>query len=213
MRPVLYSYFRSSCSYRVRIALNLKKIDYEYRPVPLLLQKQKEKDYLFLNPKGEVPCFIDHDFVISQSMAIIHYLDKKVPKPSLFPEDAKMTALCLQICEVIGSGIQPLQNIGVLSHLTQEFSLSPTQKNNWIVHWISEGFKALEKMLSKCSGTYCIGENLSVADLFLIPQVYNAKRFNVDMKDFTNICKIETHCLNLAAFKNASPANSPDAPR
>ena len=211
MRPVLYSYFRSSCSYRVRIALYLKDIDFEYRAVPLLEKKQKQQDYLSLNPKGEVPCLIDGDHIISQSMAIIHYLDKKVPTPPLFPESPKALAFCLQLCEVIGSGIQPLQNIGVLSHLTKEFSISPTQKNDWIVHWIFEGFEALEKMLAKSRGPYCLGETICAADLFLIPQVYNAKRFHVKMEGFTNICKIEANCLKHQAFLKASPANSPDA--
>ena len=212
MRPILYSYFRSSCSYRVRIALNLKNIDYEYKAVPLLLNKQKEAEYLLLNPKGEVPCLIDKDHTISQSMAIITYLDKKIPSPPLFPENPQMLAQCLQICEIIGSGIQPLQNIGVLSYLEKEYSIKPTQKNNWIVHWISQGFIALEKILAKSSGDYCLGTTLSTADLFLIPQIYNARRFNVNMKDFPNITRIESHCLNHPSFLKASPANSPDAP-
>ena len=134
-------------------------------------------------------------------MAIIHYLDKKIPTPALFPKSPEDLALCIQLCEMIGSGIQPLQNIGVLSHLTKEFSISPEQKNDWIVHWISTGFDALEKILQKSSGTYCIGEAITAADLFLIPQIYNAKRFHVKMDNFSNICKIESQLPSTRSFQ------------
>ncbi|MCY4524367.1 MAG: maleylacetoacetate isomerase [Halobacteriovoraceae bacterium] len=212
MRPVLYSYFRSSCSYRVRIALYLKNIDFTYKAIPLLEQKQKTREYLSLNPKGEVPCLIDGDLAISQSMAIIQYLDKKTPHPPLFPGQAENLALCLQLCELVGTGIQPLQNIGVLAYLTKEYSLTPTQKNNWITHWIFNGFVALEKVLQKSAGTHCVRDNITAADLFLIPQIYNARRFNVKMDDFKNILRVEKNCLGHPAFIQASPANSPDSP-
>jgi len=211
MKPILYSYYRSSCSYRVRIALYLKNIDFEYRPIHLVKEggEQNKANYKDLNPRGEVPYLIDGDSRLSQSMAILLYLDKKHPDPALFPKEK---AKCIELCEMINTGIQPIQNLKVLQYIAKEFGADDAAKAKWCKHWITQGFEALEKALSKVSGKYSIGDALTAADLFLIPQVYNAHRFKVAMKSFPLIQSIHQNCIELEAFKRAEPSTQPDAP-
>ncbi|KAJ6711183.1 MALEYLACETOACETATE ISOMERASE [Salix purpurea] len=190
----LYSYWRSSCSQRVRIALNLKGLDYEYIPVNLLKGEQKNPDFLKLNPLGYVPALVDGEIVIADSFAILMYLEEKYPQHPLLPSDLQKKALNHQASNVVCSNIQPLQNIAVLSH-------------------INKGFAALEKLLKDCAGKYATGDEVSMADLFIEPQILGAiKRFNIDMTQFPLLSRLHEAYSELPAFQNAMPENQPDAP-
>lgn len=211
MTPItLYSYFRSSASYRVRIALNLKNIPFEYKAVHLVKDggQQLFDDFKALNPMAQIPCLKTSEGVfINQSMAILTYLDEIAPNPQLFPQESLKKAHVIEVCEIINSGIHPVQNLKVLKFVTQEQKF---EKAEWAHYWIQEGFFGLEKRLSSISGDYCFGNVLTAADLFLVPQVYNARRFNVDLQQFPIIQKIEANCLKLEAFQKASPETQPD---
>ncbi len=211
----LYNYFRSSASYRVRIALNLKGLSFVYRPVHLIKDggEQNQKPYREVNPAGEVPTLIDDGFVISQSMAIIFYLDDKYPEPRLIPVEPKAKAKVIQLCEAVNAGMQPLQNLKVLQELESRFGVDQGGKDAWVQRWVTAGFESMEKALEKTSGTYCFSDHITAADCFLIPQVFTAKRFNVDMSNYPNISRINETCLNLDAFKKAHPMNQPDTPQ
>lgn len=211
----LYSYFRSSSSYRVRIALNYKQIPYEYIPVHLLDQggHQNKLEYLKINPKQEVPTLVHNGNFISQSVAIIEYLDELKPENKLFPDDLIAKAEVRQICEIINSGIQPLQNLRILKKLINDFGISEGQKIKWIKDVISSGLAALEINLTKTSGTFCIANHITAADLFLIPQIYNAERYEMDMRPYPNIMKVNTNCMKIESFRKAHPDFQPDAPK
>lgn len=210
---ILYSYFRSSAAYRVRIALHLKKIPFEYRPVHLVKDggQHNKDEYKKLNPMGQVPCLVDGDLALSQSMAILMYLDRNHPSPRLFPEDAKELAKVIQVCEIVNSGIHPIQNLRVMQYLDEKFAIGADGKAAWAAHWIRAGFEGLEKTLEKYSGAFSVGDTLSAADLFIVPQVFNAHRFKVDMKPFPRLSKIEKKCLEIEAFQQAVPDRQPDS--
>ena len=211
---ILYSYYRSSCSYRVRIAMNLLGLSYEYRPIHLVREggEQLKNDYLALNPKGEVPLLIHGKTKMTQSMAIINYLDQLSQNHSLFPQDPTSKAKTIELCEIINSGIQPIQNLKVMKTLVKQFKVSDEQKKQWSQFFITEGFKALEYQLTKTGERFCSGDQPSAADCFLVPQVYNAHRFSVDMSLFPQIDRINQQCLKLPAFIQASPEKQIDAP-
>jgi len=204
-KPVLYSYFRSSCSWRVRIALAFKGIDYEYKPVNLLKGEQLSEDYKKLNPTAEVPTFVDKGHVLTHSFAILEYLEETVPDPPLLPKDVVVKAKVRAIVDTIVAGIQPLQNMKVLKHVGDASSL-------WAKHWIESGFKSLEVILRQTHGKYCVGDNVTLADVCLVPQLYNANRFNVDMSLFPLISEITSRLNNLDAFKDSRPEKQPDCP-
>lgn len=210
----LYSYFRSSASYRVRIALHLKNIEFEYVPIHLLNRggEHLAEAYKQLNPMAQVPTFVHNGKAIAQSMAILQYIDQIWPQPSLFPEDPFKKALVLQISEAVNSGIHPVQNLSVLNYLTQELNLSDDQKKGWAKHWIQTGFEKLERLVATTAGNFALGSLLTAADLFIVPQVYNARRFGVDMESFPHLSRLESNCLNLEAFERAHPDNQPDTP-
>jgi len=215
MKPTLYSYWRSSCSYRVRIALNFKEVEYEYRPVHLVNDggEHKKSEFTELNPKQEVPFFIHGSHSLSQSMAILQYIDDQWPQPELFPKDAKLKSQCLQLCEIINSGIQPIQNLKVMSVIGKRYNADEKEKASWSRYWIVEGFKALEKELEKTSGHFSIKDTVTVADLFLVPQCYNAKRFKIDLEnEYPKIFKVYKNCFELEEFRRALPEVQPDAP-
>lgn len=223
MRPILYSYFRSSCSWRVRISLHLKKIDFEYRPIHLVKGggQQLSSDYLALNPKGEVPYFIDGQTQLSESMAILFWLEDQYlqinQSPRLLPNHPIKKYQCLQLCEVINSGIQPLQNLKVLKMLEEGFQFTAEQKNQWAKHWITTGLHQLEQMIIKMADVkslnsinFALGNELSLVDLLIVPQLYNARRFEVKLEANPVLLQIENSCQKLEAFIKASPENQMD---
>ena len=210
----LYSYFRSSSAYRVRIALELKGLGYEYCAVHLVKDggEQHLPDYRQINPARQLPT-LDHDGqLISQSMAILGYLDDLWPTPALFPSQPFEKAQVTQLCELINSGIQPIQNLSVLQEIEKRYQADQTEKADWARHWISEGFVALEKKLEETAGAYSFGSQPTAADCYLVPQMYNARRFKVNLDPFPLISRVEENCLKLDAFQKAEPSAQPDAP-
>lgn len=208
----LYSYFRSSCSYRVRIALNLKGIPYIIVPIHLLKNggEQNTNTYKKLNPSGQVPALVDNDVLIGQSMAILEYLEETFQGPRLLPDKPSDRAVVRQMCEIINSGMQPLQNLSVSQYFTDTLQLENQEKQMWFEFWLKKGFQSLETLLDKHAKTYCFGDQLSLADCLLVPQVYNAKRFKIDMKPFEKVMEINDRCLTLTDFIKASPEKQPD---
>ncbi|XP_063146231.1 maleylacetoacetate isomerase isoform X2 [Candoia aspera] len=206
-KPVLYTYFRSSCSWRVRIALALKGIAYEQVSINLVKDggQQMTSDFQKVNPMQQVPVIKIDGITLSQSLAIIEYLEDTQPLPRLLPQDPKKRALVRMISNLIASGIQPLQNLEVLQQMGEK-------KLGWAPHIISRGFKALEQILQETAGRYCVGDEVTMADLCLVPQVYNAERFKVDMTPYPIIRRINKALLELEAFQNSHPTRQPDAP-
>jgi len=200
----LYEYFRSSCSYRLRIALNIKGIKAEHFQINLLDGEQKTDEYKAINPQGTVPTLIDGDIAIHQSLAALEYLEETHPTPPLLPKNADARAKVRSIALAISCNIQPLNNIGVLSYLKDEMGLSDEQKMQWYKHWIDKGLTSIESMLND-SGQYCYQDYVTMADICLIPQVYNALRFECDTSNFPKIISIYNECLKLPAFDEAQP--------
>lgn len=204
----LYDYFRSSAAYRVRIALNLKEIDYESIPVNLVDGEQRSEKYLSeQNPQGLVPSFItENGTVITQSLAILDYLEQTYPTPALLPKDPNERAQVLSVAHTIASDIHPIDNLRIMHYLVDEFDVSETQKMDWYHHWIHLGFTALEAKLSKDRfGKFCFGDTPTLADVCLVPQVYNANRFNLDMSAYPTLVAINAYCNELDAFIKAKP--------
>lgn len=213
----LYSYYRSSCSYRARIALRFKGLEYEYIPVHLVRNggEQHRPEYAALNPQELVPTFIDGDFVLTQSMAIMEYLEEKYPKPSLMPKDAEQRAYVRQISLIQVADIHPINNLKVLNHLSTELQVTQQQKTEWYHKWIRQGFEATEKLLERSpfrTGPYVCGDQVTLADMCLVPQVYNARRYELPLDNYPIITQIEQNCLKLDCFADASPENQPDTP-
>lgn len=208
----LYNYFRSSASYRVRIALHLKKIDFEYIPVHLVKNggEQHQPEYKKLNPQSQVPSLVHNGKVIAQSMAIIQYLEDLFPSPRLFPKDLKEKAYVLQVCEAVNSGIQPLQNLSVLTELEKKFGADQKQKEEWIHVWMKRGFDALEALLSQNAGKFCLGNEVTAADCFLVPQIFAAQRFKFDASGYKKINEVNKNCLALPEFQKAEPSKQMD---
>jgi maleylacetoacetate isomerase len=210
---VLYSYFRSSAAYRVRIALNLKNIDYRIRPIHLLKNggEQFAPDYLALNPQGRVPVLVVHDQIMTQSAAIIEYLEEVYLEPPLLPSSALGRAYVRSLAQLIACDIHPLNNLRVLNYLKENQRLE--DKSGWYRHWVREGFGALEKLLMNGGkkGRFCFGDTPGMADAFLVPQVYNGLRFDCGIDDFPLISDIYWNCMQERAFIEAAPENQPDA--
>ncbi len=211
----LYTYWRSSSAYRVRIALNLKGLDYESVPVHLVRDggEQHGPEYKVLNPLGLVPTLVDKDQVVIESLAIIEYLEERFPEPALLPNSAAERARVRSMALSIACEIQPLNNSGVLRFLTSQLGVSEKGKLDWIRQWIARGFGALEHLLTRSTGTgvYCHGNTPTVADACLVPQVYNAVRFDVDLGPYPTLMGIHDRCQQLNAFIRAAPENQPDA--
>jgi maleylacetoacetate isomerase len=212
----LYSFWRSSAAYRVRIALNLKGLPYEIVAVNLSKNggEQHDSEFHGLNPQELIPVLIDGERIIRQSLAIIEYLEETYAGPRLLPVTARERARARGLAQLIACDIHPLNNLRVLQYLEREFNTPQVERERWIRHWISEGFKALEELLTTnpSTGAYCEGDTPSVADLCLVPQTYNALRFSVDLAPFPTIRRIYEQCLTLEAFDNARPEKQPDAP-
>lgn len=212
---ILHNYFRSSAAYRVRIAMNLKGIDYAYASVHLTRDggMQFREPYASLNPQQLVPLLDDQGFRLSQSLAIIEYLDDKFPERPLLPASIEGRARVRQIALAISCDIHPLQNLRVLKYLTGPLALSEDQKTTWIRHWLSLGLEALEAELanSPTRGMFCFGDTPTMADCALVPQMFSATRFGVDLEAFPTLRAIHTACEALNPVAAAHPARQPDS--
>jgi len=210
----LYTYFRSSAAYRVRIALNLKGVDYEAVPVHLVRDggQQKKPEYLALNPQGLVPALEVDGKVLTQSLAIIEYLDETHPNPPLLPADPLGRARVRAIAQAIACDIHPVNNLRVLQYLGNRLGQDQAAKDEWYRHWVQTGLQAVESLLAgdAATGSFCHGDQPGLADCCLVPQVFNAKRFNCDLSALPTIMAITQRCESLAAFSLAAPANQPD---
>lgn len=209
---VLYNYFRSSTSYRVRLALHLKGIDFEYRPINLLKAEQHSSAYRHINPLGGVPTLVHDDKVIPESFAIIEYLDEVFPKQPLLPSDPYIRARIRQVCEVMNSFMHPMGNLKTLQYLEKHNGYDQDQKEKWVQHWAEQGLETLELTLKDFAGLYCFGNTITMADLFLIPQILTCQRFKVDLSKYPTLLKINENCLSLEAFKKAHPFKQVDTP-
>lgn len=207
----LYSYFRSSAAYRVRIALNLKNIDHELVGVNLLKSEQLGAAYLDKNPQGLLPALETADGVLGQSLAILEYLEESYPNtaPLLFG-NAWQKAQIRNLSYAIACDIHPLDNLRVLKYLSNELGVDDDAKNTWYRHWVEVGFEKVEQLLDS-NNAFCVGEQPSLADVCLVPQVFNAIRFNVNMAAYPKIAAIYERCNKLDAFIDAAPQNQPDA--
>jgi len=210
---ILYDYYRSSAAYRVRIALQLKQLAYEKREVHLVRDggQQHHGAYTALNPQQLVPTLVDDDFTLTQSLAIIEYLDEVYPDPiKLMPKDTKLRAEVRALAQLVVCDIHPLNNLRVLQYLQQDLQQSDEVKQQWYQHWILLGLQAFEVMLMQIDAHahYCFGQQPTLADVCLIPQLYNARRYHCRLDDFPVICRIEAHCLSQSAFIQAQPTAS-----
>ena len=210
----LYSYWRSSCSWRVRLALNLKGLAYEYVPVHLVKDggEQHTEAYRALNPMRTVPTLelteggkVRH---LSQSMAILEYLEERFPSPALLPADPYLRARARMLSELVNSGIQPLQNLSVLQRIKGELK---ADDRAWSAYWIERGLTAFQAAVQETAGTYCLGDSVSFADICLVPQLYGARRFGVDLAPHALLTRIEAACARLPAFQAAQADRQPDA--
>ncbi|RMH93348.1 maleylacetoacetate isomerase [Lysobacter pythonis] len=211
----LYSYWRSSAAYRVRIGLNLKQIPCSIAPVHLLRGggEQHGEAYRTMNPQQLVPTLVHGRRRITQSLAILEYLDEIHPEPALLPVDAGGRARVRALSMLVACDIHPLNNLRVLRYLKYEVGMEQPAGDAWMRHWMHEGFAAMEAMLAASSetGAFCHGDAPTIADCCLVPQLYNARRFDVDLAPYPLLTHIEANCLALPAFKTARPENQPDA--
>ena len=211
----LYNYFRSSTSFRTRIALNLKGLDYSYKPVHLINNggEQNSPEFRSLNPMGGVPTLIHDGHVISQSFAIIEYLDEAFKQGlQLFPGDSLKKAKIREFCQIINADIHSYGNLKTLQYLQKNFKATDAEKNQWIKDFFTSGLQACEKILETTSGSFCFGDQITAAECFLIPVLFTAQRFNVPLNDFKNSLRINNECLSIEAFKKAHPFRQPDTP-
>ena len=210
----LYGYFRSSTSYRTRIAMNLKQLDYDYIAVNLAQDEQLEATFQAINPQGLVPVLQVDDLWLYQSPAILEWLEEVYPEHPLLPKDAAARMHVRALSAMIGCDIHPLNNRRILQYLRNELDVDEAKVMEWCQRWMSEGFIALEKRLAqdKTRGKFCYGDSPTFADCYLIPQVSSARRFKVDLSTYPNIVAIDAHCRTLKAFTDADPMRQPDAP-
>lgn len=204
-RPILYDYYRSSACYRVRIALNLKGVNYEKRPVNLLESEQKGDSYHVLNPQGLVPMLEIDGQRLTQSMAIITYLDLRFPNQPLIPASATARAHVIAMCQMVVADIHPLNNLRVLKYLKNELGQSQEAIDAWYAHWIREGLPALETIAAPGAGKFLFGDAPTTADVCLVPQLYNARRYNVPLDDYPILLRAEENAKKLEAFAAAAP--------
>jgi maleylacetoacetate isomerase len=208
----LYSFFRSSAAYRVRIALNVKGVDYETVSVDLPASAHHAPEFRALNPQATIPTLEDDGTVLWQSLAIIEYLDTRYPSPRLIPAEPVARARVQALAQVIACEIHPLNNLRVLKYLRGELKLDDAAVNKWYSHWVAEAFGPLETLVSRFGGgRYCFGDSLSLADVCLVPQMYNARRFNCDVSPYPTLVRIAAGLEAEAAFAAAAPERQPGA--
>lgn len=211
----LYGFFRSSAAYRVRIALNLKGLEYETVAVHLTKDggQQFSDAYKALNPTSLIPTLVDGELTVAQSMAILEYLEETYPQPALLPADVAGRARVRALAQTIACDVHPLNNLRVLKYLKQDLGVDEDTKNKWYKHWISVGLGSVEAMLAghSATGRYCHGDQPTMADVLLVPQVFNARRFECDLDAMPTITRIVAACVELEAFARAEPAKQPDA--
>ena len=215
MSTTLYSYWRSTAAYRVRIALNFKDISADLVPIHLVRDggEQHAAAFRALNPQGLVPVLVDGEHTLTQSLAIIEYLEETHPWPPLLPADPAGRARVRSLAGLVACDIHPLNNLRVLRYLTGPAGLDEAARQDWYAHWIAEGFRALEARLDDpATGRFCHGDTPTLADLCLVPQVYNAHRFDCDMAPYPTVRRINEACLDVAAFDAARPERQSDAP-
>lgn len=203
----LYSYWRSSASYRIRIVLECKELEYKYIPIDIVNGQNKSDEFLEENPLGQVPVLVTDEVTLTQSLAIMSYLEAKYPECSLIPKDLKMMGKMWEICEIVNSGIQPFQNLPILNKL----ETLGVNRIEWGQKIITDGFQAIEKILETTAGTYSIGNELSLADACLLPQVYSSRRFQVNLEAFPIIKRVSDTLYQLPSFVRAHPEYQPDA--
>ncbi|MES3038051.1 MAG: maleylacetoacetate isomerase [Bdellovibrionota bacterium] len=216
---VLYNYFRSSTSYRVRIGLHHKKIDFLYYPIHLLKNggEQHSPEYRKISPLGEVPTLV-HTVtptdrrVIGQSLPILEYLEEVFPQNPLLPKDLYLKAKVRQFCENVNAFMHPLGNLKVLQHLEADHGFDQAKKETWVQHWLTQGFTALEHMIKAESKIFALSDEITMADLFLAPQIFTARRFKVDMKKFARVLELEDKYTSIKAFQDAHPSRQMDTP-
>lgn len=203
----LYSYWRSSSAWRVRIALAVKGVAHTIVPVNLLTGAQRDEAYFEVNKMQQVPTLEVGDFRLTQSLAILQYLERQYPEPALVPADLGKAAKMYEICEIINSGIHPLQNLAVLNSIEKLGG----NKDAWAIETMAKGFRALEAILAETAGIYCVGDQLTWADACLLPQVYNARRRNMDLSAYPTIIRLESSLNALETIAPAKPDQQPDA--
>ena len=208
----LYSFFASGTSYRLRIALNLKGLDYSTIAVDLRTEEHLRPDFKAINPQGLVPALVTDDLTLTQSPAIIEWLEERYPTPALLPADPEARARVRALAAVVGCDIHPLNNRRVLVYLREVFACDEAAINAWCARWINDGFAALERMLGQDRERdgFCFGAQPTLADVYLIPQIAGARRFSIDLSPYPDLLEIESRCLALPAFADAAPKRQPD---
>jgi len=208
----LYSYFRSSAAFRVRIALNLKEIDHDYLPVNLLQGEHKSAAYLSINPQGLVPAMeITEGELVAQSVAMLEWLEETYPQPALLPSDPLQRARVRSVVNSIACDIHPICNVSVTNYLKDRHAVNQEGIIHWYTTWMHRGFQAIEQVLAANDSTYSFGEQPGMADICLVPQVYNARRFDISLEGFPNITRVVDTCNELPVFTGAAPEVQPDS--
>ena len=205
----LYTYFRSSAAYRVRIALNLKGVAYDSVSINLLTGEQREEGYRAINPQGRVPSLDIGVATLIQSPAILEYLDECYPEPPLLPVGAVNRAKVRAVASLIGCDIHPLNNSGTIAYLKKRLGHDQATADEWYAHWVREGFDAIERLIEP--GPYAFGSRITLADVYLVPQVFNARRFKIPLDSYPKIAAVDAACAGHKAFQDAAPASQPDA--
>ena len=216
MNMKLYNFFRSGTSHRTRIAMNLKGLDYDYVAVALGKEEHLQAAFQAVNPQGLVPALVlDDNTTLIQSPAILEWLEEEFPQNPLLPTNALARAHVRALAAIVGCDIHPINNRRILQYLRNELQQPEEEVLKWCARWISAGFAAMEEMLAADSqrGDFCYGNTPSMADVYLIPQVESARRFNVDLSPYPNIVAIDAHCAQIKAFADAAPLQQPDAPK
>ena len=206
----LYTYWRSSAAYRVRIALNLKRLEHELIPVNLVKGEQKESAYRTRNPQGLIPFLDDGKVAIGQSLAILEYLEETYPEPALLPARNPERAEVRSFCNLICCDVHPLNNLRVLKYHGWRLDVPDDERDRWYAHWIHEAFRAIELQLEDRDGPYTFGQSVTLADLCLMPQVFNARRFKVPLDEYPRLVAVVDRCNELPAFQASAPEKQPD---